>query len=37
MAIGAQLRYLVDLMPAVIILAASALPNLKFLLKHSPP
>ena len=29
MAIGAQLRYLVDFMPVVVILAAQAVPNLK--------
>jgi hypothetical protein len=35
MAIGAQLRYLVDFMPAVVILAAQAIPNPKFVSARS--
>lgn len=35
MAIGAQLRYLVDFMPAVVILAARAIPNPKFVSARS--
>ena len=31
MAIGAQLRYLVDFMPAVVILAAQAIPTWKYI------